>query len=69
MTNSMIEKVNNSIHQFTNWFSKYGETSYDHRSFFANPFTKKAKTLYYSNPIAVPRQEYEISCPQGGDRE
>ena len=34
---------------FTNWLDRYGETSWDHQSFFAGPIGGRAKALYYRN--------------------
>ena len=33
--------------RFTRWLDSYGETSWDHQSFFAGPVGGKAKALYY----------------------
>jgi len=32
---------------FTNWLNAFGETSWDHQSFFAGPIGGRAKSLYY----------------------
>ena len=32
---------------FTNWLNAFGETSWDHQSFFAGPIGGRAKALYY----------------------
>src|SRR5207248_4273513 len=32
---------------FTDWLANYGETSWDHQSFFAGPIGGGAKSLYY----------------------
>jgi len=32
---------------FTSWLERYGETSWDHQSFFAGPVGGRAKALYY----------------------
>src|SRR5215468_9600081 len=34
---------------FTRWLNAYGETSWDHQSFFAGPVGGAAKSLYYKN--------------------
>jgi hypothetical protein len=34
---------------FTKWLDTYGETSWDHQSFFAGPLGGRAKSLYYRN--------------------
>lgn len=33
--------------RFSDWLSGYGETSWDHQSFFAGPVGGRAKSLYY----------------------
>src|SRR6266536_6576956 len=37
--------------EFTKWLDAYGETSWDHQSFFAGPVGGRAKSLYYRNRI------------------
>ena len=37
--------------RFVTWLDKYGETSYDHQSFFASDLGRRAKALYYTNPL------------------
>jgi hypothetical protein len=34
---------------FTKWLDAFGETSWDHQSFFAGPIGSRAKALYYRN--------------------
>jgi len=36
---------------FTNWLDRYGETSWDHQSFFAGPLGGRAKSLYYRHRL------------------
>jgi len=36
---------------FATWLSRYGETSWDHQSFFSGPIGGRAKRLYYSNAL------------------
>ena len=50
-TNKLMEKITTSVYQFVDWLAEYGETSYDHQSFFASPVMGKAKALYYSKPL------------------
>lgn len=54
----MIDKKDhdkNNIKQhlldFIEWLEKFGETSYDHQSYYAGPFGRAAKALYYKNPL------------------
>jgi len=39
-----------SLSRFVTWLDRYGETSYDHQSFFAGPVGRAAKRLYYRRP-------------------
>jgi hypothetical protein len=36
---------------FTKWLDRYGETSWDHQSFFAGPLGRRAKALYYKDQM------------------
>src|SRR5690242_12441068 len=40
-----------SISRFVDWLDRFGETSYDHQSFFASDLGRKAKALYYRQPL------------------
>jgi hypothetical protein len=46
-----IESVRTSIFRFVGWLDHYGETSYDHQSFFASNLGRNAKALYYRKPL------------------
>jgi hypothetical protein len=48
---AQIEKVETSVLRFTEWLDRYGETSYDHQSFFASDLARAAKALYYKKPL------------------
>jgi hypothetical protein len=39
------------ILNFIKWLDTYGETSYDHQSFFSGSFGGKAKSFYYHKPL------------------
>lgn len=43
--------VQETLLRFVNWLDRYGETSYDHQSFFASDFGRGAKALYYRKPL------------------
>jgi hypothetical protein len=45
------EKVSTILTGFTGWLRGYGETSWDHQSFFAGPIGSGAKALYYKNKL------------------
>lgn len=54
----MINKIDqntNDIKQilldFVGWLEQFGETSYDHQSYYAGPLGKSAKDLYYKKPL------------------
>lgn len=38
------------LERFVAWLDRFGETSYDHQSYFAGPIGGGAKALYYSHP-------------------
>jgi hypothetical protein len=40
-------KVTAILARFSQWLDSYGETSWDHQSFFAGPVGGNAKALYY----------------------
>ena len=49
MKKQQLEKILSTIENFIRWLSKYGETSYDHQSYFAGPIGGRAKGLFYKN--------------------
>jgi len=51
MEEQVLKRIYLSIDQFINWLEHYGETSYDHQSFFAGSLGRRAKSLYYSKPL------------------
>src|ERR1700722_5829271 len=46
-----VEQVRGSVLRFVGWLDRFGETSYDHQSFFASDFGRGAKALYYKKPL------------------
>jgi hypothetical protein len=46
-----VHKVSNALSGFSAWLARYGETSWDHQSFFAGPIGRRAKSLYYRNRL------------------
>src|SRR5579862_9219127 len=46
-----VEKVQAAVLRFVDWLDGYGETSYDHQSFFASDLGRRAKALYYTKPL------------------
>jgi hypothetical protein len=46
-----IESVRTKVLRFVQWLDNHGETSYDHQTFFASDIGRKAKALYYKNPL------------------
>src|SRR6266446_3704417 len=48
---SSADKVSRVLTDFTEWLDAYGETSWDHQSFFAGPVGGRAKALYYRYPL------------------
>jgi hypothetical protein len=48
---SLSARVNAALANFTGWLERYGETSWDHQSYFAGPLGRRAKNLYYKNKL------------------
>src|ERR1700676_5085657 len=46
-----VEKVRAAVLRFVGWLDRYGETSYDHQSFFPSHLGGRAKALYYKKPL------------------
>jgi hypothetical protein len=44
---AQTRSVGEALSGFTKWLEGYGETSWDHQSFFAGPIGRRAKALYY----------------------
>jgi Prenyltransferase and squalene oxidase repeat len=44
-------KLRDAVDRFVTWLDGYGETSYDHQSFFAGPLGRSAKRMYYRLPF------------------
>lgn len=49
MDNGLKKEIRTSLETFIQWLNLYGETSYDHQTFFAGPVGGGAKALYYKN--------------------
>ena len=50
-TTTGVEGVQAVVFEFIKWLDRYGEVSHDHQSFFASDLGRRAKALYYTNPI------------------
>ena len=48
---SEADRVSEVLRGFTKWLDAYGETSWDHQSFFAGPVGGRAKALYYRSHL------------------
>ncbi|MGO8817320.1 MAG: prenyltransferase/squalene oxidase repeat-containing protein [Terriglobia bacterium] len=51
MNETLVGKIVSSVDRFRGWLDRYGETSYDHQSFYAGKLGRGAKRLYYSQPL------------------
>jgi hypothetical protein len=51
-TQGLTDTVSDVLNNFTDWLSDYGETSWDHQSFFAGLLGGRAKSLYYRHRLA-----------------
>lgn len=49
--NSLAGNVCPVLTRFNEWLDSYGETSWDHQSFFAGPVGSRAKALYYKSKL------------------
>ena len=45
-----LPSVRPAVFKFVDWLDGFGETSFDHQSFFAGPIGGRAKSLYYRRP-------------------
>ena len=68
MTKQLLDRTYASLQRFVKWLEGYGETSFDHQSFFAGPLGGKAKELYYKNrllgiPAVAPMILFEAVAP------
>jgi hypothetical protein len=45
------EELETVVLRFVEWLNRYGETSFDHQSFFASDLGRSAKALYYRKPL------------------
>jgi hypothetical protein len=50
-TQGLTDTVSDVLINFTKWLDAYGETSWDHQSFFAGPLGGRAKSLYYRHRL------------------
>src|SRR5215469_4579445 len=65
---SQADRVSEVLRGFTEWLSAYGETSWDHQSFFAGPVGGGAKSFYYRNRLlgtaaVAPMVFFEAALP------
>jgi hypothetical protein len=51
MNASLVNEITASLNRFVGWLDRYGETSYDHQSYFASKLGRSAKALYYRKPL------------------
>src|SRR5271170_7209686 len=51
MNETLVDKTTAAIGRFVGWLDRYGETSYDHQTFFASDIGRSAKALYYRKPL------------------
>jgi hypothetical protein len=61
-------KVSDALSRFTDWLRVFGETSWDHQSFFAGSVGRRAKSLYYRNrlwgtAVVAPMIVFEAALP------
>ena len=51
MDQTRISTVEASVLRFVDWLDRFGETSYDHQSYFASDLARGVKALYYTKPL------------------
>lgn len=51
MTCNLIKDVDLAVRKFVSWIDGFGETSFDHQSYYAGPLGGWAKRLYYRRPM------------------
>jgi hypothetical protein len=51
MTRTEVAKLDAAMGRFTYWLDGYGETSFDHQSYYAGKLGRAAKALYYRRPL------------------
>jgi hypothetical protein len=50
-THLPVDRIRTALRRFTAWLARFGEESYDHQSFFAGRLGRRAKALYYRQPL------------------
>jgi hypothetical protein len=46
-----VARVQEAVLRFVGWLDRYGETSWDHQTYFASDLGRRAKSLYYRKPL------------------
>jgi hypothetical protein len=54
---TIVERMHPHLHEaidrFIGWLDSYGETSFDHQSYYAGPVGRRAKALYYRRRVGT----------------
>ncbi len=50
LNEQLLDEVDAAVRTFVKWLEIFGETSYDHQSYYAGPIGGAAKALYYRRP-------------------
>ncbi len=50
-TDPQTAQVTKALENFAAWLQDYGETSWDHQSYYIGPYGSRAKGLYYKNKL------------------
>jgi hypothetical protein len=51
MSDTSLERLHTVVLSFVAWLDRFGETSYDHQSYFASDLGRAAKALYYRHKL------------------
>src|SRR5688572_5694933 len=49
MKRHSLDQIEKVLERFVHWLQQYGETSWDHQTYFASSIGRRAKALYYRN--------------------
>ncbi len=50
LNEQLLDETGAAVRSFVKWLEMFGETSYDHQSYYAGPIGGPAKALYYRQP-------------------
>jgi hypothetical protein len=51
MNEALMTPIESAVSRFCGWLDRFGETSYDHQSYYASKLGRAAKAWYYRRPL------------------